>query len=99
MGHKQPLIPMQTDNTTENGLVANSIASKRINKIDMRLHWLRCRSTQGQFLHYCIAGATNLWGYVIKQHAAIHNQTVRPTYLTTKRQLELLMNKTIIKEY
>ena len=48
MGKNQPLTPMQTDNTTEHGVVANNIASKRLKSMDMRLHWLLCIAMQGQ---------------------------------------------------
>ena len=45
MGHKQPPTSMQTYNTTAHGVVTNNIFSKRLKSMDMRLHWLRCRST------------------------------------------------------
>ena len=38
MGHKQPLTPMQTDNTTALRVVTNNIASKRLKSMDMKLH-------------------------------------------------------------
>ena len=76
MRHKQPPIPMQTDNTTAHSVVTNIITRKRLRSIDMRLHWLRLRTTQGKFIHYWREGETNLGDYVPKHHAAIHHQTV-----------------------
>ena len=38
MGHEQPPLPMQTDNTTAHGVVTNNITSKRLNSMDMHLH-------------------------------------------------------------
>ena len=64
----------------------------------MRLHWIRCRAAQGKFRHYWRAGDTNLGNYVTNNHAAINNRTVQPTYLTPKKQLELLRKKNRIKE-
>ena len=52
MGHEQPPMPMQTDNTTAHGVVSNNIESKRMKSMDMNLHWLRCRIAQKQFCHY-----------------------------------------------
>ena len=41
MGHKQPPTTMQTDNTTESGVVTNNISSKRLKSMDTILHWLQ----------------------------------------------------------
>ena len=73
MGHKQPPTPIQTDNTTALGVVTNNIASKRLNSMDMKLHWFRCRISQKQFRHYWQPGPNNLGDYVTKQHTAIHH--------------------------
>ena len=43
MVHKQPPTPIQTDNTTTLRVVTNNIASKRLNPMDMKFHWLRCQ--------------------------------------------------------
>ena len=93
MGHTQPPTPMQTDNTTECGVVTNNISSKHLKSMHMRLHWLRRRTTQGHFRHYWRSGATNLGDYVTKNHAEIHHRTVRPIYLTPKRQFDMLRNR------
>eukprot|EP00804_Cyclotella_cryptica_P002439 CCRYP_004119-RA/>CCRYP_004119-RA protein AED:0.38 eAED:0.38 QI:0/-1/0/1/-1/0/1/0/130 len=50
--------------------------------MDMRYHWLHCRTTQQQFRIYWQAGSTNLGDYVTKHHPAIHHQTMRPIDLT-----------------
>jgi hypothetical protein len=39
MGHPQPPIPMQTDNTTALGIVNNNII-KKLKAMDMKHHWL-----------------------------------------------------------
>jgi hypothetical protein len=52
MGHKQPPIPIQTDNSTAHGVVTNNIQPRRTKAIDMQFHWLRCCDTQDQFHYY-----------------------------------------------
>ena len=42
LGHPQPKTPMQTDNTTANGLLNNKIIPKVTKSIDMKFHWTRC---------------------------------------------------------
>ena len=93
MGHTQPPTQMHTENNTAHRVVTNNISSKRLKSMDMRLHWIRCRSTQGNFLHYWRLGATNLGDYVTNHHDEIHHCTVRPIYLTPKSQLEMLRNR------
>ena len=98
MGHKQPLTPMQTDNSTALGVVTNRIQPKQTKAMDMRFHWLRCRSRQKQFRTYWRAGPTNRGDYVTKHHAAAHHRTVREEVLTPRRKLQNLrtrLNKTV----
>ena len=40
MGHPQPPTPIQIDNTTDLGVVKNTIQPKRTKAMDMRFHWL-----------------------------------------------------------
>jgi hypothetical protein len=43
MGWPQPWSPLQTDYSTANGYVNNTIIVKRLKSAEMRLDWLRCR--------------------------------------------------------
>jgi hypothetical protein len=52
MGWPQPQSPIQTDNTTALGIANKSIISQKMKSMDMRLWWLRCRKSQGQFRYY-----------------------------------------------
>ena len=52
MGHPQPKTPIQTDNTTAEGVINNKIQPKRTKAMDMRFHWLRNRESQDQFRIY-----------------------------------------------
>jgi hypothetical protein len=49
MGHIQLPIPIQTDNSTADGVVTNNIQPQCIKAMDMRFHWLHCQNAQGQF--------------------------------------------------
>jgi hypothetical protein len=41
MGHLQPRTPIQTNNTTAEGVINNKIHPKQTKAMDMRFHWLR----------------------------------------------------------
>ena len=90
MGHQQPPTPLQTDNSTALGVVKSTIQPKRTKAMDMRFYWLRDRENQKQFRSYWIAGPKNYGDYVTKHHPPIHNQSVRPTFLTAKSTLDNL---------
>jgi hypothetical protein len=93
MGHTQPPTPIQIDNSTALGVVTNIIQPKRTKAMDMRFHWLRCRTNQKQFRTYWRAGSTNLADYVTKHHAPIHHRTIRSLYLTAPTKLAQLRQK------
>ena len=40
MGHKQSRTPLQTDNSTAEGVINNLIQPKLTKAMDMRFHWL-----------------------------------------------------------
>ena len=40
MGHPQPKTPIQTNNTTAEGIINKKIQPKRTKAMDMRFHWL-----------------------------------------------------------
>jgi hypothetical protein len=82
MGHLQPRTPIQTDNTTAEGVINNKIQPKRTKAMDMRFHWLRDRAAQGQFRIYWRPGKTNLADYFTKHHAPAHHVNVRAEFLT-----------------
>jgi hypothetical protein len=50
MGHPQPPTPVQTDNSTADGIINLRVMLKRTKAMDMRFHWLCDRSVnQEQF--------------------------------------------------
>ena len=87
MGHPQPATPIQTDNSTAEGVVNNKVQPKRLKAMDMRLYWLQDRETRKQFRIYWRVGLLNLADYFTKHHCAAHHRRMRPIYLTTQAQL------------
>jgi hypothetical protein len=49
MGHPQPCTPIQTDNSTAEGVINSSVRPKRTKSMDMHFEWLLDREQQGQF--------------------------------------------------
>ena len=83
MGHNQPPTPMQVDNSAAIGYVNNTIKHRRSKAIDMRIHWVKDRVKQGQFIRYWIPGKNNILAdYVTKHHPASHHIKMRPKFFT-----------------
>jgi len=87
MGHPQPKTPIQTDNTTAEGVISNKIQPKHTKAMDMQFHWLRDREAQGQFNIYWRPGSTNLADYFTKHHVPAHHVNVRAEFLTRIKDL------------
>ncbi len=49
MGHNQPTIPVQVDNSAAKGIINKRIQPKCTKAMDMRFHWLQDRFNQKQF--------------------------------------------------
>ena len=80
MGWPQGKSPIQTDNSTADGVVNNTIVAKRLKSMDLRLHWLRCRESQGQFRIFWAPGGENWADYYTKHFAPIHHESQRPQF-------------------
>ena len=68
MGHTQPRMPIQTDNTMAERVINNKIQPKCTKAMDMHFHWLRNQEAQDQFKIYWRPGKTNLAVYYTKHH-------------------------------
>ena len=88
LGHPQPKTPMQTDNSTANGLLNNKITPKATKIIDMKFHWMRCRDAQGQFRFYWRPGTHNWGDYWTKNHPEIHHRVFRKNILTSPKHIK-----------
>ena len=96
MGHEQHRTPLQTDNSTAEGVINNRIQPKRTKAMDMRFHWLRDRESQKQFRYFWRPGTMNLADYWTKQHPGSHHKNVRPEFLTpVTKILELRRKKRV----
>jgi hypothetical protein len=81
LGHKQPPTPIQTDNSTAQGILTDTVKQKRSKAIDMRYYWLRDRIKLKQFYVHWQPGYTNHADYFTKHHPPSTHTTVRPNYL------------------
>jgi hypothetical protein len=90
MGHKQPATPIQTDNSTAEGVINKKVQPKRTKAMDMNLYWLRDRETLKQFRTYWRSGKLNLADYPTKHHPAAHHRSVRKEYQTPQAVLDNL---------
>ena len=83
MGHPQPSTPVQTDNSTADGIINARIQPKRTKAMDMRFHWLRDRGVnQNQFRFYWRPGALQRADYYTKHHSPAHHRNMRSEILT-----------------
>ena len=88
MGHPQPRTPLQTDNSTAEGVVNKNVQPKRTKAMDMRFHWLRDREAQQQFRIYWLRGTNNKADYWSKtQHPTAHHRAMRCEILTPLKKL------------
>ena len=95
MGHPQPRTPVQTDNSTAEGVINAKIQPKRTKAMDMRFHWLRDRAvSQNQFRFFWTSGPSNKMGdYYTKHHAPSHHVNMRPELFTPLKKLLELRRK------
>jgi hypothetical protein len=83
MGHIQPPTPVQTDNSTAEGIVNLRVQPKRTKAMDMRFHWLRDRGVnQKQFKFYMRPGTSMRADYWTKHHSPAHHCHMRKEILT-----------------
>ncbi len=86
MGHPQPQMPIQTDNTTAEGVINKfKIQQKHTKAMDICFHWLRNQESQGQFKIYWHPGGTNLVDYFTKHHPPTHHVNVRAHFSQESR--------------
>ena len=78
--------PIQTDNTTAEGIANDSVKTKRTKAMDICSYWIRDRVDQGQFHVHWKRGATNHADYWTKHHPPSHHVKMRPTYLHVAQQ-------------
>jgi hypothetical protein len=82
MGHPQPNTPIQTNNSTAEGVINSKIQPKHTKSMDMCFEWLKDREAKEQFCLYWRSGKTNLANYFTKHHPPAHHCNVREEFLT-----------------
>ncbi len=87
MGHPQPPTPIQTDNTTAEGMVNNIVQPRHTKAMDMRFHWLQDQEERSQFQIFWQLGGANLADYGTKHHPPAHHVKMRPEFLTNVKDL------------
>ena len=81
LGHDQPPIPIQVDNTTAVSFAQQTLKQKLSKSIDMRFYWLQDRTSQGQFNMHWHPGAHNLGDYLTKHFPTKDHTAKRPVHL------------------
>jgi hypothetical protein len=81
MGHLQPKTPIQTDNSTAEGVINSKIQPKCTKLMDMRFEWLKEREAKEQFHFYWRSGKTNLVDYFMKHHPPAYHCNVQEEFL------------------
>ena len=74
MVHPQGPTPVQTGNSTANGISNNTIKQQRSRAIEMRYHWVHDQVKQGHFRILWAPGSTNLADYNTKHSSAAHHK-------------------------
>jgi hypothetical protein len=64
-------------------LFTNKILPKASKAMDMRFHWLRCRSAQDKYIFYWRPGTQNIADYWTRHHPTNHHKAFRPLILTS----------------
>jgi hypothetical protein len=90
LGHIQPTTPLRTDNSTEFGILNETITQKRSKAMAMRYHWLTDRVRQKQFDVYWRPGRENLGDYHTKHHSAQHHKDMRGLILHQANNLQVM---------
>lgn len=81
LGHPQPPTPIRTDNACADGIINETVKSKRSKSMSMRFYWLRDRVKLRQYYVYWKPGKSNYADYFTKHHPAKHHRDVRPLYV------------------
>ncbi len=87
IGHPQPPTPIQTDNTTTEGIVNKIIQPKCTKAKDMHFHWLHDQEECSQFRIFWQPGGANLADYWTKHHPPGHHIKMRSEFLMKIKEL------------
>ena len=80
LDHPQPPTPIQTDNSTADGIINVTIKQKQSKAINKQFYWLQDRVEQGEFRVFWAPGKDNLADYYTKYHSPATHRRLRPIY-------------------
>jgi hypothetical protein len=89
LGHKQPATPLRIDNSTDYGILNETIKQKRSKSMDMKYYGYKT-VRQKQFDVYWRLGKDNFGDYHTKHHPAQHHQDMRLILLHQANNLNVL---------
>ena len=93
MGWPQKPSPVQTNNTTEEGVVNVTIVANKLKSMDLRFHWLRCREARNQFHFYLDKGPNNWANYSTKHQPPVFHESKRTQFAGAAQKLYNLLAK------
>ncbi len=90
LDHKQPPMPLQTDNSMADAVINGKIQPKQTKAMDMRFHWLRDRECQQQFRIYWRPSKMDYANYWTKHHPESHHRNIQKEFLMPTIVLKML---------
>jgi hypothetical protein len=72
MGHKQDATKLKTDNSTNDGIINNTVNQERSKAMGVILYWVKYRVEQDQFNVGYAHGDTNIGDYCDNHHYPAH---------------------------
>ena len=76
----QPPTPLQTDNSTANGIMNKTIKQRQSKAMDKRFYWVQDRVKQGEFRVFWAPGKHSLADYYTKYQSPATHRALRPIY-------------------
>jgi hypothetical protein len=89
LGHAQPATPLQTDNSTADGIINGTVKQQRSKAIDTCFHWVGdLTNQQGHFNIFWTPGHDNLGDCFTKHHPLSHHRLMQPVFLHEKHTIK-----------
>ena len=93
MGWPQNPSPVQTYNTTTEGVVNVTIVANKLKSMDLQFHWLRCLEARNQFRFYWYKGPNNWANYITRHHPTVFHESKRTQFAGAAKKLYNLLAK------
>ena len=96
MGWPQKPSPVQTDNTTAEGVVNGTVVANKLKFMDLRFHWLLCHEDWNQFRFYWDKGPNNWAKYSTKHHSPVFHESKCTQFSGAAKTIIQPISKTLI---